>query len=331
MTDVARRAGVSSATVSRVLANKPHVRPEVRDRVWQAIKELGYRPNRVARSLRAQRARIIGLIISDIQNPFFTSVVRAIEDSAQQQGFSIILCNTDEDPQKEKFYLDLMYDENVSGIIMCPARETSALFANYSPDSIPVVTLDRRLHNVDTDSILLDNVESAQKLVTHLIANGFRRIGAVVGTSDFTTGRERREGYLSALAAHDIPFEPELLIQVQPKMQEGFDATSRLLDLPQPPQAIFAGNNLLTLGALKAVRARGLRIPADIALAGFDEMPWNALVEPGITVIEQPTYELGRTAAEVLLRRMENPTRPTREVVLKGRLIVRASSQRPTT
>lgn len=323
MSAVAQRAGVSSATVSRVLANKPYVRPEVRERVWQAVRELGYRPNRVARSLRAQRSKIIGLIISDIQNPFFTSVVRAIEDAAYEKGYSILLCNTDEDPQKERFYLELMVDENVSGIIVCPTRESVSHIQDYP---IPLVTLDRRVVNVDTDAILLDNVESAAKLVSHLIANGHRRIGAVIGTPDFTTGRERCEGYLAALRAHDIPFEPALLIQVSPKTDAGYSAAEHLLDLPLPPTAIFAGNNLLTLGALKAVRARGLHIPRDVALAGFDEMPWSALVEPGITVIEQPTYELGRTAAEVLLRRLENPARPTREVVLKGRLIVRESS-----
>lgn len=327
MNDVARLAGVSNATVSRVIANKPHVRPEVRERVWKAVQELGYRPNRVARSLRAQTSRIIGLIISDIQNPFFTSVVRAIEDVAHQQGFSIILCNSDEDPTKEQFYLDLMHDENVAGIIFCPTREDNANLQKYPLDSIPLVTLDRRLINIDADGILLDNIESTRALIKHLVSNGYRRIGAVIGTSDFTTGRERREGYVLALAAQGIPFEPELLIQVSPKEAEGYRATEQLLNLPKPPTAIFAGNNLLTLGALKAIRAHNLRIPRDIALAGFDEMPWSSLVEPGITVVEQPTYELGRTAAEVLLRRLESPTRPTREVVLKGKLIVRESSR----
>lgn len=327
MNDVARLAGVSNATVSRVMSDKPHVRPEVRERVWRAVQELGYRPNRVARSLRAQTSRIIGLIISDIQNPFFTSVVRAIEDVAHRQGFSIILCNSDEDPGKEQLYLDLMHDENVAGIILCPTREDNANLQKYPLDGIPLVTLDRRLVNIDTDGILLDNIESTRAMVRHLIQNGYRRIGAVIGTSDFTTGRERREGYVMALAAHGIPFEPELLIQVSPKEAEGYRATEKLLRLAEPPTAVFAGNNLLTLGALKAIRAHNLRIPQDIALAGFDEMPWSSLVEPGITVVEQPTYELGRTAAEVLLRRLETPSRPTREVVLKGKLILRESSK----
>lgn len=327
MNDVAQLAGVSNATVSRVMANKPHVRPEVRERVLKAVQELGYRPNRVARSLRAQTSRIIGLIISDIQNPFFTSVVRAIEDVAHQEGFSIILCNSDEDPDKEQFYLDLMHDENVAGIILCPTREDNANLQKYPPDNIPLVTLDRRLTHVNTDGILLDNIESTRAMVKHLVANGYQRIGAVIGTSDFTTGRERREGYVLALAAHGIAFRPELLIQVLPKEAEGYRATEQLLSLPEPPTAIFAGNNLLTLGALKAIRARGLHIPGDVALAGFDEMPWSSLIEPGITVVEQPTYELGRTAAEVLLRRLETPSRPTREVVLKGKLIVRGSSR----
>jgi LacI family transcriptional regulator, fructose operon transcriptional repressor len=325
--DVAQHAGVSSATVSRVLAKKPHVRQEVQERVWKAIHELGYRPNRVARSLRAQKSKLIGLIISDIQNPFFTSIVRAIEDIAHQQGYSVILCNTDESPEKEKFYLDLMYDENVSGIIVCPARENTQYSLDQFVNAIPLVTLDRRLIGLDTDAILLDNVDSACRLVKHLIGNGYKRIGAVIGTSDFTTGLERYKGYRLALEQHNMPFDPELVIQVPPKTDEGYRAGLQLLKLPQRPEALIAGNNLLTLGILKAIREHGLNIPQQIAVAGFDEMPWSALVEPGITVIEQPTYELGRTAAEVLLRRMENPARPPREVVLKGRLIVRGSSQ----
>lgn len=328
MSAVAQLAGVSNATVSRVMANKPHVRPEVRERVWKAVHELGYRPNRVARSLRAQSSRIIGLIISDIQNPFFTSVVRAIEDVAHEQGFSIILCNSDEDPVKEQLYLDLMHDENVAGIILCPTREDNANLQKYPLDSIPLVTLDRRLVNIEADGILIDNIESTRAMINHLINNGYRRVGAVIGTSDFTTGRERREGYITALAAHGLPFMPELLIQALPKEAEGYRATEQLLSLPEPPKAIFAGNNLLTLGALKAIRAHNLHIPRDIALAGFDEMPWSSLIEPGISVVEQPTYELGRTAAEVLLRRLETPTRPTREVILKGKLILRGSSMR---
>jgi len=323
--DVARRAGVSSATVSRVLAGKPHVRPELRERVWKAVEELGYQPNRVARSLRAQQSKIIGLIISDIQNPFFTSVVRAVEDAAYERGFSVFLCNSDEDPEKEQMYLDLMRAENVAGIIASPTRETADSFQGVLDDAIPVVEIDRRTPSVETDTVLVNNTEAAYNLVSHLIADGHRRIGAVVGVSDATTGRERMEGYVQALTTHGIEVSPDLTIQVLPKEREGYEATQKLLGLPHPPTAIFTGNNLLTIGALKAIQARNLTIPDDVALTGFDEMRWTSLIRPGLTVIEQPTYELGRTAAELLLKRLEDPSRSTREVILKGKLLVRQS------
>lgn len=323
--DVARRAGVSSATVSRVLADKPHVRPELRRRVWEAVDELGYQPNRVARSLRAQQSKIIGLIISDIQNPFFTSVVRAVEDTAYERGFSVFLCNADEDTRKEKMYLDLMRAEKVAGIIVSPTSEAGNPFQEVLNDDIPVVTIDRRTLSVETDAVLIDNVRAAYEIVSHLITDGHRRIGAVIGIPNCTTGRERMEGYRRALADHGIDVAPELTIQVLPKERQGYEAATRLLEMSAPPTAIFTGNNLLTVGTLKAIHARNLRIPDDIALAGFDEMRWSSLIKPGLTVVEQPTYELGRTAAELLMKRLEDPCRPAQEVILDARLIVRQS------
>ncbi len=178
--DVAIAAGVSTATVSRVLADKPYVRGEVRDHVLAVVKELNYRPNRVARSLRAQKSNILGLIVSDIQNPFFTLISRAVEDAAYAQGMSIFLCNTDEDPGKEAMYLKLMRDERVSGIILSPTQKTSNNFIEITNSHLPVVVIDRRVHNVDIDSVLIDNVQSAYKIIDHLIGHGYQRIGATV-------------------------------------------------------------------------------------------------------------------------------------------------------
>ena len=327
--DVAQHAGVSSATVSRVLADKPHVRPELRERVWEAVDELGYQPNRVARSLRAQQSKIIGLIISDIQNPFFTTIARAVEDAAYEQEFSIFLCNSDEDSEKEKMYLDLMRAEHVAGIIISPTCEGSDCFEEVVNDEIPVVALDRRILGIETDTVLSNNVETACQLVSHLISDGHQRIGAITGLADITTGRERMAGYTHALTDHGFDVSPELTIQVLPKEEQGYAAAQKLLKLPTPPTAIFTGNNLLTLGTLKAIHMLGLTIPDDVGLAGFEEeMRWASLIKPGLTVIEQPTYEIGRTAADLLLKRLNNPLRPTREVILKGRLVVRQSCAR---
>ena len=322
--DVAEAAGVSTATVSRVLAEKPHVRSEVRDHVLAVVEELNYRPNRVARSLRAQKSNIIGLIVSDIQNPFFTQICRAVEDAAYTEGMSIFLCNTDEDPAKEAMYLKLMRDERVSGIILSPTQKTSNNFIEITNAHLPVVVIDRHVRNVDIDSVLIDNVESSHRIIEHLIGHGYQRIGGVFGSGS-TTGRERREGYLKALKDHDFKPSAELVFFVEAREAEGYRAVRELLKLPAPPDAVFTSNGLLAAGAFRALRESDLKMPQEIAFATFDETPWSTLVDPPLTVIEQPTFEMGRTAVEMLVNRIQDPGRSTREVILKSRLVVRRS------
>jgi DNA-binding LacI/PurR family transcriptional regulator len=323
--DVARRAGVSSATVSRVLSDKPHVSEELRRRILAAMEELDYQPSRVARSLRVQRSRIIGLIISDIQNPFFNTLARAIEDSAYDQQYAVFLCNSDEDIEKEKLYIDLMQAEQVAGVMISPTRETATACQKLIKANIPVVVIDRQITDLEVDTVVVDNVRGSSDLVNHLIADGHRQIGAVLGTPTATTGRERYEGYIQALKSHDLPVLPDLLRMGIPKATVGYTLTEELLDLAVPPTAIFTGNNLLTVGALKAIQKRGLRIPDDIALVAFDELDWMSLVKPALTVVTQPTYELGQTAARMLLERIKDGTHPTRKVVFKLELVIRQS------
>ncbi len=322
--DVAKAVGVSTATVSRVLSNGLHVRPEVRERVMEAVDQLAYRPNLLARSLRSQQSNTIGLIVSDIRNPFFTSMSRAVEDTAYEQGFSLVLCNTDENPEKEAIYLNLMHDENVAGVIFSPTRHAAANFTDANI-IFPTVIIDRLLPGADVDVVLLDNVDAGYRLTTHLIENGYRRIGALCGETSMT-GRERQQGYEKALRANDLAPAGELVKYVQPKMGAGYAATLKMLDTAQPPDALFTTNSLLAEGALQAIRERNLTIPDDIALVTFDETTWAALVQPAITLIEQPTYEIGKTATELLLQRIADPNRSTRQVILKGQLLVRGSS-----
>src|SRR5581483_636413 len=324
--EVAEAAGVTTATVSRVLSNGEHVRREVRERVMATVERLGYRPNRVARSLRSQQSNTIGLIVSDIRNPFFTSISRAVEDTAYEQGFSVFLCNTDENPEKEMMYLNLLRDENVAGAIFSPTRQTITNFSVSNLD-YPLVIIDRSMPHADVDAVLLDNIDAAYRLTTHLIENGYRRIAAICGETS-STGQERRMGYEKALKACGLTPQAELVKYVQPKIEAAYTTTSKLLDLPQPPDAIFTTNSLLATGALQAIRERQLTIPDDIALVSFDETTWTSLVQPPITLIAQPTDEIGKTAAELLLQRVMNPTRPTRQVILKGQLLVRGSSTR---
>lgn len=321
--DVAEAAGVSTATVSRVLSNGLHVRPEVRERVMATVERLGYRPNLVARSLRSQQSSTIGLIVSDISNPFFTAISRAVEDTAYEQGFSVLLCNTDENPEKEAIYLNLMRDTAVAGAIMSPTRQTIAGFAE-SNFPFPIVVVDRSISNGDVDAVLLDNVDAAYRLITHLVEQGYTRIGALC--SEMSTGLERQLGYEKALRTHGLAPKSEYMKYVSPKAEAGYAATLKMLDLTEPPDALFTVNSLIAEGALQAIRQRNLTIPDDIALVTFDETTWSSLVQPAITLIAQPTYEMGKTAAELLIQRIADPGRPTRQVILKGQLLVRGSS-----
>lgn len=322
--EVAEAAGVSTATVSRVLSNNKHVRPEVRQRVMETVDSLRYRPNLVARSLRAQQTRTLGLIVSDIRNPFFTSISRAVEDIAYAAGFSILLCNTDEDPSKEEIYLQVMRDTNVAGIIISPTlQRLTPLDARQI--ECPIVVVDRTLKDFNADSIVLDNVDSAYRLTEHLIDNGFQRIGILYNDMS-STGQQRCQGFEKALRARGLPVVPDYVRAVPPRVAAGFQATLELLSLKEPPDALLTTNSLTMEGALSAIRERQFTIPTDMALVGFDETPWASLIQPAITLIEQPTYEIGRTAAELLLQRLEDPARPMRRITLRGELRVRGSS-----
>ncbi len=320
--DVAKEAGVSTATVSRVLSQKPYVTAEVQARVMAAVEKLGYRPNRVARSLRAQQSNTIGLIVSDIRNPYFTDVSRAVEDTAYEHGYAVFLCNSDEDPDKEALYLNLLRDENVSGVILSPTKQTSDDFDALSLN-IPTVIIDRSIKHGEVDVVMIDNVDAAYRLAHHLIDNGYRRFAALFGEAS-TTGRERRQGFEKALREYNLT--PVALRYLPPRIEAGHEATLAILSGPDRPEAILATNSLLSAGALEAIRELNLTMPDDVALVGFDETTWTTLVQPTLTVIAQPTYEIGQTAMELLLKRIEQPETPARQVILKGQLLARASS-----
>ena len=319
--DVAKIAGVSTATVSRVIGNNSRVTDETRQRVLDAIEQLNYRPNLIARSLRVQKSAKIGLVVSDIRNPFFTAIGRAVEDAAYEQGYSVLMCNTDENPEKEEMYLNLMHDENVAGIIFSPTQQFSAGLKSYR-SNIPFVIIDRAVKS-EQDMVLLDNVAAAYELASHLIENGYRKLAGLFGNAS-TTGQERNKGFHKALSEHQL--KPVAEYFIPPRIKQGYDTTLTLLDQKVRPDAIFTSNSLLTAGAFQAIRDRKLKVPEDVALVGFDETTWGALVDPPITLIAQPTEEIGRTATELLFQRIEEPTRSPKTVILKGTLITRGSS-----
>lgn len=322
--DVATAAGVSTATVSRVLANKPHIRAEVRSRVLAAVNSLEYRPNLVARNLRSQQSTTLGLIVSDIRNPFFSAISRAVEDTAYVHGFNVLLCNTDENHEREALYLQVMQDENVAGIIVSPTEHLLARLSSTRPP-VPMVLIDRAMKNSEIDAVLLDNAGGAYTLTSHLVAQGYQRIAAIFGLAS-TTGRERQRGYEDALREYGRIPSAARIKYVQPRRETGQLAAVDLLAASHPPDAIITGNGLLTAGALQALHEKQLVVPDDVALVGFDETSWSTLVQPGITVLAQPTDEIGKTAIELLLQRIGDPRRATRQVILQGELRVRGSS-----
>ncbi len=315
--DVARLAGVSSATVSRVLSNKPHVRDEVKNRVLAAIDELGYEPNRVARSLRVQRSSIIGLIISDIQNSFFNTVVRAIEDSFYEHGYAVFLCNSDEDPEKERMYLNLLKAERVAGVILTPTSKAAETLKGLAQVDIPVVVIDRLVAELELDTVTTNNQESAYQLVKHLVKQGHKRIATVLPDLSIATGLERFEGYKQALKEAEIPLDHDLIKTGKPFTSDGYSLTKELLK--ENPSALFSATKLMTLGVLRAIQEQGLSIPEDITLAVFDKLDWMPY-QPQMSFAEQPSYDLGKQAAHLLLERFKMPERPAQKQILKTTL-----------
>jgi LacI family transcriptional regulator len=327
--DVAKQAGVSIATVSRVINGGPGVGDDTRKRVEAAIAALDYQPNPAARSLRSNRSRIIGLLVSDIQNPFFAGLIRGVEDEALRNEYSLILCNTNESPQREQQYLDVLYVERVAGVIVVPTRDHLGddTRKRFRERGVPVVAVDRRVKDRDIDAVLTDNVRGAYEAVSHLIANGYRRIGVITGPLTVTTGHERLEGYRQALRDSGIPLDPALERSGPFSVASGREGTEQMLALDPRPDALFTTNNLLTLGALHAGHDRKLRVPGDVALVGYDDIQWAELGTGSLTTITQPAYELGSAAARRLFQRMRDPGDQSRqEIILAPTLLVRGSS-----
>ena len=327
LTDVARAAGVSIATVSRVISHPEKVTSRTQLEVCKAMKELDYQPNRVARRLRQRggKRHLLGLIIPDIQNPFFAEIARGVEDVAYANQFAVILCNSDEDLKKESFYLDVMRAESVDGVILPPINDRDPAVTKMAESGMPIVTVDRSLSDSTIDKVEVDNRQGTFDAVAHLIKIGHRRIGLITGRSNVSTARDRKLGYEQALAANEIPVDPDYIRTGDYKQASGVALADELLTLPVPPTALFVANNLMAVGAIEAIHKRGLKIPSDVAIIGFDDLPWADVFDPPLSVVKQPAYEVGRAAAELLLKRLGNPKLPPARLRLRPRLILRKS------
>jgi LacI family transcriptional regulator len=312
---VAARAGVSPATVSRVL-NGGRASAEAERLVRAAAEELAFTPNRTARTLRRQHSEVIALIIPDIENPFFTALARGVEDRARAAGYSVVLCNTDEDPERESTYIDIALAEHMAGVILAPADgdgEVGRLISRRRP----VVAVDRSPHGVQIDAVTVDNRAGGLSAAESLFAAGFRRVACITGPSRVETAQLRMEGWRQAARRHDTDDE-ELLRFANYRVDGGRWAMAELLALPEPPDAAVVANNLMAVGALEALREAGLAPPA-FGLAVFGDLPYASLAQAGVSVVPLPARELGETAAGLLLDRIAGDDGPPRTVVLHTR------------
>ena len=325
--DVAHHADVSRATVSRVLNDNDSVNLELRERVLTAVKELGYRPNRAAQRLRSNTSDIIGVIVSDIQSPFFTAVVRGIEDAAYANKMNIVLCNADEDLHRQKTYLSYLQAENVSGIIVSPTwhMNESDELQMFRDSGIPIVLMDRVVTNHQFDTISVDNVDGAYTATKHLIDLGYKKIGILGGNLKLSTGKGRYEGYIKAMEETGLDISEKYIMFGDFTEDAGYQLAMTMLQSDNPPEALFVNNNLSTMGALKAIRELNLQIPQDVAFVSFDDIPMATELTTPVTVIAQPTHEMGSEAVRLLLRRLKSPEAPIQSLMLRTQLIVRES------
>ncbi|HEY8582041.1 MAG TPA: LacI family DNA-binding transcriptional regulator [Capillimicrobium sp.] len=320
---MAERASVSPATVSRVLNGDPRVGASYRERVLRAVQELDYRPNQLARNLRRQRSATVGVIVSDIENPHFGEALRAIEDQAFAAGYRVLVCNTDERAEKQRVYLETMIDERVIGVIIAPSDPDGPQISRLLDLGIPVVAFDREVTDPRADAVLGENVRAAREATRLLVDEGHRRIAFIAGRTDVETGAERLTGY--ELAMRDAGLAVSI-VDGGFRLAAGYSAVAGLLASDDRPSALVVANNLMTLGALNAIRDARLRVSADIAVVAIDDPAWAALVDPPLTALAQPVRRMADDAMELLLERVTGSRERPRRIVHPFELRRRAST-----
>ena len=327
MRSVAEQAGVSMATVSRVLNNSGPVDPLVADRVRAVMARLKYQPNGTARALASNKSVLLGLVIADIQNPFFIDLMRGVEEEVRRNGYLLVICNTTEDPRVEEQYIKILAAAPVAGAIIIPVRERLKALELLKARHIPVVAIDHRVQDPLVDSVRINNVLAAKEATTHLISNGYRRIAMISGPRYASTANERLAGYRQALQEAGIVPDARLEQRGLYDEETGERLTHVLLDLDPPVDALLTANNRLTIGSVRTLYARHKHIPGDIALVSFDEAGWAIPDLLSITTVIQPAFEIGRTAASRLIQRLSRPDAPAQEIVLQHQLVIRDSSR----
>ncbi|GAP13136.1 transcriptional regulator [Longilinea arvoryzae] len=325
--DVAKLAGVSTATVSHILNGTRFVTDETRKKVMDAIDELDYYPSKVAQGLARNKSQTIGIVFSDIANPHFTQIFKGIEKFFSDQGYDLILANTSENPRTQETVLASMLARGVDGLIMAPSAQPSERLRNLKERGLPIVLVDRGDSEIDLPLVGVNNPLAAYQAACHLIGDGHNRIGLILGLKNISTTGERLAGFSQAYAENNIPRDPDLVYWGDSSLESGYQGAMALLRSKSHPTAIFCTNNLMTMGALHAIRECGLDCPHDIGVVGFDDHFWADIFTPPLTVVAQPTFEIGRVASELLHGYIVDgiPAGTPPRINLDANLIVRGS------
>lgn len=326
--DLARMAGVSTATVSMVLNNKAnHISDKTKDKIWELAKTHNYVPNILARSLVTKKSRTIGLVIPDITNPFFPEISRGAEDRANEGGYSVIICNSDDSPLKEERYVKMLIEKMVDGIIFTDSSSRTPLLIETRSKGVPVILMGR---DVEVEGpigrVFVDNIKGAYDATNHLIERGYKEIAMLSGSSGYQTAQERMEGYRRALQNAGFPFMEQRVLEGTFRQEWGYGGISWLINQGISFDAVVCGNDMVAIGAIKALRFFGKRIPEDVAVIGYDDIYMAKLVDPELTTIAQPSYDLGYSGCDILIRMIEEGYVQQDPLCYEGKLIVRKST-----
>ncbi len=328
--DVAAEAGVSFGTVSRVINNDVHVKQETRERVQDAMQRLGFVANRQARSLAGGKSNSIGVLVPDLGTGYIGELIRGIDAELSLTDLDLILYTTHRTASKEASYVANLAKGMVDGLLLVLPRSPSDFIGTLSQHNFPFVLIDHQgTGQEECPAVGATNWQGAYNATEHLLRLGHQRIGFITGSMDLGCAVDRLDGYRSALKTHHLPETPELVYEGTFNQPDGFTGASALLELPQPPTAIFASNDVMAMGVMDAVRDRGLRIPDDVSVVGFDDIPQASLVRPGLTTVRQPLEKMGRVATQMLLDLLRHPQKKADRIELPTELILRDSCQPP--
>lgn len=324
--DIGKEVGVSATTVSRALNNKPDISYQVKQKIKEVAERLGYSPNALARSLKAKKTSSIGVLIADIADPFFAPIVKGIENTARQMGYSIILCDTGEEYEQEKLALQMMLEKRVDGLLITPCQTEYGDILELERKKVPFVLLGRHFDVVESDYVIADEIEGAFSATDYLIKKGHKKILFINGPNYISSAKERLVGYKRALQEHAVLFDKSLVKEGALKMEDGYRIMKEILFAGTKFTAVFAYCDFVVLGIMQALEEAKLKIPEDIAIVGYDDVAFARFLQVPLTTVHIPKYELGKEAMKLLREKIEGEIQETQNVVLETKLVIRKSA-----